>query len=135
MPSMSAYLAAFALTVLIETPVYVLAVVVLARIATVSADGTTAAAPTGWVRRNGAVDGFVTSLVANVTTHPFAFLVVGPLLVAAVGGVVAVIVIEVAVMAVETAIVYRRHDDMAFALVTAATANALSFGIGYLLML
>ncbi len=109
------YLVALGLTLAVETPVYALGL---------SAGGDVS------LRRAGR-----TGLRVNLVSHPLAFLVVFPLLAPIVGSLAALVVVEVGVVYLEAALVWRgRGSGGAAAIAVSCVANVASLLIGLALL-
>lgn len=112
---MRAYAVAFALTLLVELPVIVVALGPAAR---------------RWASpRVPAGAAALTGLLANLATHPAAFIVALPLLRRALSDTMALVAVEVAVLLVEAAVIHWRHNDPVAAAITAGLANLASLGV------
>ncbi len=72
----------------------------------------------------------VTGLLMNVVSHPLAFWVAYPLLHQVLGATPAIAVVEGGVVLVESAILTRRHGNLASAAVLAGLVNVFSFCVG-----
>lgn len=105
------YLAALGLTLAIETPLYAIGLAV----------GRTVS----WQR------GGATGLRVNLVSHPLAFLVAFPLLSPVVGALAALVAVEIGVVYLEAALVWRGRDsEPRAALVMSGVANITSLAIG-----
>ncbi len=111
MPTLGAYVVAFCATVVLEVPL----LVVLAR-------RWLPAEPWGAVAATG--------LLMNALSHPLAFWMVYPLLSPVAGPIVSIAVVEGGVVLVESAILTRRHGNLATAAVLAGLVNVFSFCVG-----
>ena len=114
-PAPGVYLVALALTLAIESPLYALG---FARVR-----GTT------W-RRGGS-----TGLRVNLISHPIAFLVAFPLLAPALGARHALVAVEIGVVYLEAALIWRgREGTPVEAVVLSAVANVASLAVGLALI-
>ena len=110
------YLATLALTLVIEVPLYALVL------------GPGARRLGGRAALIGAT--VLTGTIANLVSHPIAFLAVEPLLDGPVGATAALVVVEVLVLMIEAGIVVVRHRDPVLATTSAGVANLVSLSIG-----
>ena len=107
---MSDYLIALGLTLVIEAPVYVLAM-------------------TRWAARRWR-EALFTGVAVNLISHPIAFLAVYPVLEGPAGGAAALVVTEVLVVIGEAAMLSLRRVPSDVALVASACANIASLVLG-----
>lgn len=116
---MGGYPQALALTLVIEVPIYAAALGPMAR----ASGGPTLS----WPRT------LYLGVVANLVSHPIAFLVILPLLVQLTGRTVALVLVEVGVLVLEAAIIGCWLRNGTLALVTSSLANIASLTAGALL--
>lgn len=109
------YTTALGLTLVIELPVYMVAL-------------------TRWAARRWQ-EAMVTGLVVNLISHPIAFLAVYPVLEDLVGGAAALVVTELAVVIGEAAMLSLRRVPPSVAFATSACANVASLVLGVALVL
>lgn len=110
-PSPLVYIVALALTLAVEVPVYAL--------------GLAAVGATRWPR------GSATGLRVNLVSHPLAFLVAFPVLSPALGALRALVAVEIGVVYLEAALVWRGGRAGAMgALAASCVANVASLAIG-----
>lgn len=107
---MSDYLIALGLTLVIEGPVYVVAL-------------------TRWAARRRR-EALLTAIGVNLISHPIAFLALYPILEGPAGGAAALVVTEVSVMIGEAAMLSLRRVPPTVALATSACANMASLVLG-----
>jgi hypothetical protein len=115
LPGPAIYLAALALTLAIEAPLYALGFAVVTG--------------TRWQR------GGTTGLRVNLVSHPLAFLVAFPLLAPLLGTMAALVVVEIGVVYLEALLIWRRRESNPIeAVVLSAIANVASLAIGLALI-
>ena len=114
-PSVSIYVVALGLTIAIEAPIYGLLLHVIER------------RP---IRR-----GIVSGVLVNLVSHPMAFLALFPVLHPLLGGLSALIVVEIVAISVEASLLWLRGRRDPFALLGISyLANAASLSLGLLLL-
>jgi hypothetical protein len=114
-PAPALYLAAFALTLAIEAPLYAVGLAVVRG--------------TAWQR------GGTTGLRVNLVSHPLAFLVAFPLLAPLVGTTPALVAVEIGVVYLEAVLIWRRCESNPVEAITlSAIANVASLAIGLALI-
>jgi hypothetical protein len=114
-PGMSIYVVALGLTIAIESPIYGLLLHVIERTP---------------IRR-----GIVAGVVVNLVSHPIAFLALFPVLAPLLGGLSALVVVEIVAVSIEASLLWLRGRRDPFALlVISYLANAASLSLGLLLL-
>ena len=115
LPSATIYVVALGLTIAIESPIYGLLLHVIDRTP---------------IRR-----GIVAGVVVNLGSHPIAFLALFPVLFPLVGGLSALVVVEIIAVCIEASLLWLRgRRDPLIVLGISYLANAASLSLGLLLL-
>jgi hypothetical protein len=114
-PGVAIYVIALGLTVAIESPIYGLLLHAIERTP---------------IRR-----GIVAGAVVNLISHPIAFLALFPVLFPLVGGLSALVVVEIVAVSIEASLLWpRRGHDPLVLLGVSYLANAASLSLGLLVL-